>query len=126
VIRGTYVSTSLTELDSMAASSFTKWGRFPVFCSCTITPSTISSLIPSKSISLFTSHCFKPSASGSGDGGGVFSYFIIVFDSLFAGGDIGDGDSELCDRFIFLDGGSVEFVEGGERAAARDACETGR
>jgi hypothetical protein len=38
------------------------------------------------------------------------------------------GDSEPCDRFTFLLGGatSSDEFEGGERAAARDACETGR
>ena len=58
----------------------------------------------------------------------MFSYFIVIFVSRFAGGDIGDGDSEPCDRFIFLGGGGISspVVEGGERAAARDAWETGR
>jgi len=61
-----------------------------------------------------------------GDGGGVFSYFIVVFGSRFAGGDTGVGDAEPCDLFNFLGGGSVGVAEGGERAAALDAWDTGR
>lgn len=44
--------------------------------------------------------------------------------SDFEGGDIGEGDFEPCDRFIFFDGccSGVGVVEGGERvAAAREA-----
>ena len=89
-----------------------------------ITPSTISSLIPSKSISFGFTSSSKSSPSASGDGGGVCSYFT---GARFGGGDI-DGDS-ACDRFIFFEGGFSESVpaEGGEsRAAALEACVTGR
>lgn len=78
-----------------------------------MTPSTISSFIPSKSITLG----FESSSESSipGEGGGVCSYLR----SRFGGGDI-DGDSTR-DLFTRLVGCmSSDVAEGGEgRAAAR-------
>lgn len=128
----------------MAASSFTKCGLFSVFCNCTITASTISSLIPSKSISRLGAA--SSSTSASGDGGGVCSYFSMFFAAVsgFDGGDIcdcgfddaagADEDDAECDCFNFLSGGWSDggVVEGGERFAAAaaaailEACVTGR
>lgn len=126
----------------MAASSLTRCGLFAVLCNCTITASTISSLMPSKSISRLG----VPSSStrsASGDGGGVCSYFSMLFaaGSGFDGGDMCDcdwdcgfDDAAACDCFNFLSGGWSDggVDEGGERfaaaaaAAAREACVTGR
>ena len=84
--RGTHVSTILTFGDSTAASSFTRCGRLPVFCNCMMTPSTISSLMPSRSISFgVTSSHSGSSPSAPGDGGGVCSYLT---GSRLGGGDI--------------------------------------
>lgn len=113
----TYCSTILTVADSIAASSLTRWGRFAVFCSCIITPSTISSLMPSKLISLDTGFDSSSSTSASGEGGGVLSSYLMGF-----GGGLMAGDCDsLCDRFIFFEGGLMMFSagpEGGVRRAA--------
>lgn len=121
----------------MAASSLTRCGLFAVFCNCTITASTISSLMPSKSISRLGAPS-SSTASASGDGGGVCSYFSMLFaaGSGFDGGDICDSgfDDVTCDCFNFLSGGWSDggVDEGGERfaaaaaAAALEACVTGR
>ena len=129
----------------MAASSLTRCGLFAVRCNCTITASTISSLMPSKSISRLGAPS-SSSASASGDGGGVCSYFSMLFAAAsgFEGGDIcdcgfddaddDDDADEACDCFNFLRGGWSDGAvdEGGERfaaaaaAAALEACVTGR
>ena len=126
----------------MAASSFTRCGLFAVLCNCTITASTISSLMPSKSISRLGAPS-SSTRSASGDGGGVCSYFSMLFaaGSGFNGGDMcvcdcdcGFDDDAACDCFNFLSGGWSDggVDEGGERfaaaaaAAAREACVTGR
>ena len=62
-----YVETASLTVDSTMASSLIKCGRFPVFSSCSITPTTISSLIPSVSTLLRVD-------GPPGDGGGVCSY----------------------------------------------------
>lgn len=151
--KDTYVSTILTDRDNIAASSFTRCGLFAVCCNCTITPSTISSLMPSKSISrlIFPSSFPSSNSSASGEGGGVFSYFnmpLFRVSRFDGGGDMGAGETEPCDRFIFFDGGKsmgdsvVTEGEGDGKLvlfelfakaaaaaalfAARSACETGR
>ena len=95
-------------------SSLIKCGLFPVFSSCSITPTTISSLIPSVSTLL--------SVDARGEGGGVFSYVTrpLLFgrsakDTTLAecevaegfglDGDMGEGESVVCDLFIFFVGG---------------------
>lgn len=113
-----------------AASSLIRCGLLPVFSNCSITPVTISSLIPS--VSIFAS----PTAPG--EGGGVWSKVTLPLllgrstkETSLAGGadadgfdgDVGDGVAEVCVRLIFFAGGccgvSVVFgsLEGGERCA---------
>lgn len=97
--------------DKTVASSFIRCGLFPVFSSCSITPTTMSSFIPSVSI-------FVP-AKDRGDGGGVSSYTTLPLlfgrsanETTFADefdrgldGIIGDGEFEVCDCFRFFVGG---------------------
>ena len=95
-------------------SSLIKCGRLPVFSSCSITPTTISSFIPSVSTLL--------SVEARGEGGGVFSYAarplllgrsakdttlmeFDVADDLGLDGDVGEGEFEVCDLLIFFVGG---------------------
>lgn len=59
----THLSTAGRVLESTAASSFSRCGRFPVFSSCSMTPTTMSSSIPCVSI-------LKPLVA-PGEGGGV-------------------------------------------------------
>lgn len=114
----TYCSTILTFCDRMAASSLTKCGLLPVFCSCIMTPSTISSFIPSKSISLGCTSSSRSSVTASGEGGGVFSYFTTDIETRFGGGDI-EGESSWGRFIFFVVGISVlESIEGGESRAA--------
>lgn len=61
---GTYLSTIGIVDDSTAANSLSKWGRFPVFSSCSMTPTTIVSSMPCVST-------FVCPDSPPGDGGGV-------------------------------------------------------
>jgi len=115
VLRCAYFRTASFVVDSTAASSFIKCGLFPVFSNCSITPITISSLIPS--VSTFTS----PTAPG--EGGGVCSYAVLplllgrsakvtdleAVDVLVSdrglAGVVCDAVSDVCDRFIFFVGG---------------------
>lgn len=107
-----------------------------------MTASTISSLIPSRSISTgldpisSSSSGASASGDGDGDGGGVCSYLTLTGARWLWVDREGEFESS-CDRFNFLAGGSSELaegvgvedrsVEGGEsRAAAREACVTGR
>lgn len=94
-----------------------------------MTPSTISSLIPAMSIS-FALDARSSSPSASGDGGGVCSYLTTGFGvrSRRNGGDIGAGDTDPCDRFIFFAGGCSEtgVVAGGERVTGRWMPSDGR
>ncbi len=88
-----------------------------------MTPTTISSLIPSVSTLL--------SVAARGEGGGVFSYAarplllgrsakdtalaeFEVADALGLDGDVGEGDFEGCDLLIFLVGGCCDISVGGE------------
>jgi len=110
----TYVNTASLILDKTVASSLIKWGRFPVFSSCSITPTTMSSLMPSVST--------LPSAAGPGEGGGVFSkaalpllFGLSANETAFGcvegvdddgrAGEVGEDEIEGCDRFIFFAGG---------------------
>ena len=61
-----YLETASLMVDSTIASSLIKCGRFPVFSNCSITPTTMSSLIPSVSIVWRVD-------GPPGDGGGVCS-----------------------------------------------------
>ena len=61
----TYLATASFVLDRTVASSLIRCGLFPVFSSCSITPTTISSLMP------FVSYLVDP--DGSGVAGGVSS-----------------------------------------------------
>lgn len=95
------------------ASSLIRCGLFPVFSSCSITPTTMSSWMPSVSILLL------PSAPG--DGGGVSLYAALplllgrstnetfLADVTVADrgrdGDMGEGAADACDRLTFLVGG---------------------
>lgn len=109
-----YLDTASLILDRTVASSLIKCGLFPVFSSCSITPTTISSLMPSVSTLL--------SVDARGDGGGVCSYATRplllgrsandttlveceVADDLGLGGDVGEGELEVCDLLIFFVGG---------------------
>ena len=60
-----YAETASLIFDRTIASSLIKCGLFPVFSNCSITPTTISSLIPSVST--------LRSVYAPGEGGGVFS-----------------------------------------------------
>lgn len=88
-----------------------------------MTPTTMSSLIPSVSILL--------SVEARGEGGGVFSYAarplllgrsaketalveFEVADDFSLDGDVGEGDVEVCDLLIFLLGGCCGISVGGE------------
>jgi len=107
----THLETASLIFDRTVASSFIKCGLFPVFSNCSITPTTISSLIPSVSIFL--------SVNDRGEGGGVFSYAGLplllgrsaketTFADEFDRGldsDTGDGGFEVCDCFRFFVGG---------------------
>ena len=109
----TYLETASLVVERTAASSLIRCGRFPVFFSCSITPITISSLMPSVSI--------LDSFSAPGDGGGVCSYVARplllgrsaketdLFEDEVAdlGRDdrVGDGVDVVCDRFTFFAGG---------------------
>ena len=109
-----YFSTMESVCCRIAASSFNKCGRFPVFSSCSITATTISSFMPS--VSIFT-------AVGSrGDGGGVVSgsrlavgrgSCLMFGDKDFKGavGEAGVEDDKLS-RFNFFDGGWFSSSEG--------------
>ena len=60
-----YAETASLIFDRTIANSLIKCGLFPVFSNCSITPTTISSLIPSVST--------LRSVYAPGEGGGVFS-----------------------------------------------------
>lgn len=101
-------------LDRTVESSLIKCGLFPVFSSCSITPTTISSLMPSVSTLL--------SVEARGEGGGVCSYAtrplllgrsakdtalveFEVADDFGLDGSMDEGEVEVCDLFIFFAGG---------------------
>lgn len=108
------LSTAWMFVERAADNSLTRCGLFPVFSSCCIAPTTISSLIPSVSILL--------SPSRAGDGGGDSSTALFGFSSLILivvvlGGLMSPvGDAEPCERLLFFDGGSSPSttVLGGE------------
>ena len=60
-----HLATASLVLDMTVASSLIMCGRLPVFSSCSMTPTTISSLMPCVSYLLYV--------DGSGDAGGVSS-----------------------------------------------------
>lgn len=103
--------------DSTSASSLSRWGRFPVFSSCWMTPTTISSSMPCVS----TLACAE---SPPGEGGGVSASRPELFgrcSSKARSGRVFDGEvsddvlDPECERFCFF-AGCCMSVEGGERA----------
>ena len=109
-----YLDTASLILDRTVESSLIKCGLFPVFSSCSITPTTISSFMPSVSTLL--------SGEARGEGGGVCSYAtrplllgrsakdtalaeLEVADDFGLDGDMGEGEVEVCDLFILFVGG---------------------
>lgn len=116
-----YLSMALIFVARTAASSLTRCGLLPVFSSCWIAPTTISSLIPSISTLL------SPSLIGEGGGDkaaarlDLSSFMRMAVDR---GGLMSPtvGVWRACDRLGFLTGGSSPStaVLGGE------GCATGR
>ena len=107
-----YLETASLIVDRTIASSLIKCGLFPVFSSCSMTPITISSLIPSVSILL--------RVEGPGEGGGVCSYaalpllfgrsaketFLVMDAVRGRGGEVGEGVCDVwCDRLTLFAGG---------------------
>ena len=109
-----YFATASLMVDKTVASSFIRCGLLPVFSSCSITPVTMSSLIPFVSILLW------PSAPG--EGGGVCSYAFLplllgrsakettlaadeAVDDLGRDGEFDDVEFAVCDRLTFFVGG---------------------
>jgi hypothetical protein len=100
---GTYLSTMGMMGDRTRASSFSRWGRLPVFWSCSITPTTISSSIPWVSILVVPD-------SPPGDGGGVSATRPELLgrcsSKRSAAGRCGDGSADErepeCERFCFF------------------------
>ena len=109
----TYLATAALVVESTVASSLIRCGRLPVFSSCSRTPITISSLMPSRSsLLLFLA---------PGEGGGVLSYAPLplllgrsanvtdlteeAVDDRGRAGVVGDDTVEECDRFAFFEGG---------------------
>ena len=101
-------------LDRTVESSLIKCGLFPVCSSCSITPITISSLMPSVST--------LPSVEARGEGGGVFSYAtrplllgrsandtaLVEFegaDDFGLDGDMGECEFDVYDLLVFFAGG---------------------
>ena len=122
-----HLETASLVVESTAASSLIRCGRFPVFSSCSITPTTITSLIPSVSI--------LGSFSGPGEGGGVCWYVVrplllgrsanetVLVDDIDdavedLGRDnrVGDDADVVCDLLTFFVGGGQDSVgfEGAE------------
>lgn len=94
----------------MAASSFTRCGRLSVLCNWTMTASTISSFIPSRSTFFAgaagaSTISTEARSAGGGDGGGVWSNLMAWLGFLERDAD-GDKPSEssLWARFAFLFG----------------------
>lgn len=115
VMAHAYLSIAGIVVARIDESSLTKCGLLPVFSSCWIAPTTISSLMPSMSILL--------SPSLSGDGGGDNAAPRLGFCSFMRmaverGGLMSPmvGEALPCDRFDFLTGGSSPStaVLGGE------------
>jgi hypothetical protein len=111
----TYLSTMGIVGASMIASSFSRWGRLPVFSSCSMTPTTISSSMPCVST-------FVCPDSPPGDGGGVSATRPALFgrcsskrNVMVRGGDVQDVSEFECVRLTFF-AGWASLVEGGERA----------
>lgn len=97
-----------------AANSLIRCGLLPVLSSCSMTPTTISSLIPCVS-TLLLLEC-------DGEGGGVSSYaalpllfglsakettFVVdeAVDDRGRDGEVGEVEFDVCDRLIFFLGG---------------------
>src|SRR5262245_52056101 len=113
---GTYLSTIGMVGERTVASSLSRWGRLPVFSSCSMTPTTIVSSMPW--VSTFV--CLD---SPPGDGGGVSATRPWLFGRSSKrsvagrGGEAGVEAEELeCDRFCFFAMCCVSGFEGGERA----------
>jgi len=102
---------------STMASSLSRWGRLPVFSSCSITPTTISSSMPCVST-------FVCPDSPPGDGGGVSAARPALLgrcssmrNVVVRGGDVRDAREFECVRFTFFAGWvSASAVEGDVRA----------
>ena len=104
--------------DSTVASSLSRWGRLPVFWSCSITPTTMMSSMPWVST-------FVCPDSPPGDGGGVSATrpaLLLGRSSKRSddnrGGVVGVEEMEPeCERLIFFATCSESAVVGGDRAA---------
>ena len=113
-VKATDFKTASFVVDNIAANSFIKCGLLPVFSSCSMTPTTMSSLTLSVSM--------RPSSAGPGDGGGVCSYAALplllgrsaketvlvedeVVDDRCLSGELGEDVFDVCDRLIFFVGG---------------------
>lgn len=100
-----YLSTTSKVLHNTAASSLTSCGLLPVFSNCRMTPTTISSPIPSISI--------LGSDDPRGEGGGVCSCATaVLLDDLVLVFNDNGGAALLCDRLTRLDGGASALVAG--------------
>jgi hypothetical protein len=114
---GTYLSTMGMVGESTRASSLSRCGRLPVFSSCSITPTTISSSMPCVSI-------LACPDSPPGDGGGVSATRPALLGRCSSkrsveglGGDAMDEVELECVRLTFFAGcWWASLVEGGERA----------
>ena len=113
-VEATDFNTASFVVDNIAANSFIKCGLLPVFSSCSMTPTTISSLTLSVSMRL--------SSAAPGDGGGVCSYAALpllfgrsaketvlvedeAVDDRCLRGEIGEDVFDVCDRLTFFVGG---------------------
>lgn len=115
---GTHLSTIGIVDERTAANSLSRWGRLPVFSSCSITPTTIVSSMPWVSTFVWPD-------SPPGDGGGVSATRPELFGRSSKrsvegrGGEAGVDEVELaleCVRFCFFATCWPSLEEGGERA----------
>lgn len=117
----TYLSTMGMVGDRTVASSLSRWGRLPVFSSCSMTPTTISSSMPCVST-------FACPDSPPGDGGGVSATRPELLGRCSSkrrararGGDVIEDVEFECVRLTFFAGWWASLDEGGERADERAA-----
>ena len=115
---GTHLRTASFVVERTVESSLIRWGRLPVFSSCSMTPITMSSVSPSMSILILL--------AAPGEGGGVCSYAVLPLllgrseaneTDLVVEEDVDDrgrddaideASSEVCDRLTFLAGGCID------------------
>ena len=98
--RCTYPSTASLVVERTVESSLIRWGRLPVFSSCSMTPTTMSSLMPSMSI--------LASFIAPGEGGGVCSYAVLP---LLLGRSVANETDFVADEAVFDRGRDVVGVE---------------